>query len=177
MQTGFWKTGTEISLGFAEVWVPSVLKIPTVKPWPCPLTCRSCSAVAFHDLPLASWKEGSSVGHFALFPVQHTRALAHLWRYKRTLGFARTASDSKVFVFIKKDLPAISKTEVMQVTATAFEEFFWRSTSDALFIWKYHLPVFFNWQQNLQNVTQVAFYLKEEVFKGAKSVFQLYFMV
>lgn len=77
------------------VWVPSVLKIPTVKSWPCPLTCRSCSAVAFCGLPLASWKEGSSVSHFALFPVQHTRALAHLWRYKRTPGFAKLPQTQK----------------------------------------------------------------------------------
>lgn len=79
-----------------------------------------------------------------------------MWKYKRTLGFARTASDSKLFAFIKEDLPAIFKTTVLQVTATAFEEFFWRSVSDELFICKYRLLVLFNSKQNLQNVTQVV---------------------
>lgn len=44
---------------------------------------------------LEGGKQSPSFGHFALFPAQCTRALAHLWRYKRTLGFARTVSDSK----------------------------------------------------------------------------------
>lgn len=62
------------------------------------------------------------------------KSLSHLWRYKRTLGFARTASDSKLFAFIKEDLPAIFKTAALQVTGTAFEECFCRRVSDELFI-------------------------------------------
>lgn len=144
------------ALASLEGWASSVLKISTVKCCPCPLTCRSCSAVAFHDLPLASWKEGSYITHSALLTVQ-LRGLSHLWRYKRTLGFARTASDSKLFAFIREDFPDILKPAVLQVTAAAFEEFFWRSVSDELLICKYRLLVVFNSQQDLQNVTQAVF--------------------
>lgn len=56
---------------FMEAWVPSVLKITTVKSRPCPLTCRSCSALAHHDFPLASWKDRSSVGHCTLSSTTH----------------------------------------------------------------------------------------------------------
>lgn len=149
------------ALASLEGQAPSVLKITTVKSCPCPLACRNCSAVAFHDLPLASWKEGSNITHFALLTVQLTRSLSHLWRYKRTLGFGRTGSDTKLFAFIKEDLPAIFKTAALQVTATAFEEFFGRSVSDELFICKYCLLVLFNSHQNSQNVTQVVFQLQD----------------
>lgn len=99
-----------------------------------PIKMQKLFSCSFLPSPFSLLEEGSSVVHFALYPVQHTRSLAHLWRHKRTLGFARTASDSKVFVFIKEDLRDISKTAVLQVTATAFEEFLWRSVSDELFI-------------------------------------------
>lgn len=50
---------------------------------------------------LEGGKQSPSFGHFALFPAQCTRALAHLWRYKRTLGFARTVSDSKSLYLLR----------------------------------------------------------------------------
>lgn len=145
------------ALASLEGQAPSVLKITTVKSCPCPLTCRSCSAVAFHGLPSPSWKEGSNITHFALLTVQLTKRSESFWRYKRTLGFARTASDSKLFAFIKEDSPVILKQQCCGSLPLPLKNFFCISVSDELFICKYCLLVLFNSQQNLQNVTQAVF--------------------
>lgn len=112
---------------------PSFLKIPTRKSGACPLTCRSCSVVAFHDLPSTSWNEGSRVPpSVTLLSFQHNAP--ELWLIcggiKGLWVLPEQSQTQKSLYLLRGTCQKSLRKQccrMMQVTATVFEECFWRN--------------------------------------------------